>query len=122
MIHEYFRSYLLSFIFIAFVAFEVTALPLSGVDNSKFGVILDAGSSSTKIRVYTWQDTIESVPQFDEIFYKKVKPGISSFHEDTEEISEYMRNILDILKGKLPTSLWSSTPLYFMATAGKNKI
>ncbi|XP_060602036.1 ectonucleoside triphosphate diphosphohydrolase 1-like [Ruditapes philippinarum] len=118
MISANLRNYLLSFIFVIFVVNEVAALPLSGVDNRKFGIILDAGSSSTKLRIYTWEDTIESVPKFDEYFYKKVKPGISSFHEDADEISVYIRNILAILKVELVEELWSSTPLYFMATAG----
>ncbi|XP_045204909.2 ectonucleoside triphosphate diphosphohydrolase 1-like isoform X1 [Mercenaria mercenaria] len=112
-----FRIYISVFLFVTFFAFKIAALPLSE-DNNKFGIILDAGSSSTKIRIYTWQDTIENVPNFNEIFYKKVKPGISSFHENADEISTYLRSILKVLEGELPPLLRPRTSLYFMATAG----
>lgn len=96
---------------------HVNSLPLTS-DIRKYGIMLDAGSSSTKIRIYAWDDTIEAAPKFEEIFYSKVSPGVSSFHENFEEIAKYMHTILDILKGELDESTWAHTPLYFMATAG----
>lgn len=93
------------------------SLPLSPESRS-FGIILDAGSSSTKIRIYSWADTIDTVPKFEETFYRKVSPGISAFNDDFSEIAKYIHTILDILKGELPETTWSHTPLYFMATAG----
>lgn len=92
------------------------ALPILP-DDSKFGIILDAGSSSTKIRIYTWQDTVDTVPFFDEIFYSKIKPGISFFNENVDEITMYLRTILDVLKDQLHEDR-QTTSLYFMATAG----
>lgn len=96
----------------------VISLPLSPESRS-FGIILDAGSSSTKIRIYSWADTIDTVPKFEETFYNKVSPGISAFNDDFSEIAKYINTILDILKGELPETTWSHTPLYFMATAGE---
>lgn len=115
---NYFGLNISVFVLILFYVRENAGLPILA-DNSKCGIILDAGSSSTKIRIYTWQDTIETVPYFEEYFYSKVKPGVSSFHENIEEITTYLRSILEILQGQLPEEVWSTTPLYFMATAGK---
>lgn len=97
---------------------QIIALPFAQLDG-KFGIILDAGSSSTKIRIYSWQNTLESVPKFNELFYSKIKPGISDLHQDVGEITIYLRTILDILQAELPETVWRTTPLYFMATAGQ---
>lgn len=86
---------------------------------SEHGIILDAGSSSTKIRIYNWKETLDGVPTFNEVFYEKVSPGISSFLDNISGIQTYINQILDILKGALPEPrIQNETPVYFFATAG----
>ena len=101
-------------LFCVFLINEIAGLPVA-----EHGIIMDAGSSSTKIRIYSWTETLNSVPEFREVFYKKVSPGISSFDENLGELQTYIRTICSILKEELPeTSLWPVIPVYFFATAG----
>jgi len=83
-----------------------------------YGVILDAGSSSTKVRVYAWDDAPGTVPHFNEIFYQKVKPGISAFEGREQEVGPYVQNILTIARVHVPENYLHETPIFFMATAG----
>ncbi|KAL4230278.1 Golgi apyrase [Mactra antiquata] len=97
----------------------IETLPIeSYADN--FGIILDAGSSSTKIRIYSWTYGPENVPAFIEEFYKKFSPGISDLDVHSKEIEIYLREIISIIEQELDIipERWATIPIYFMATAG----
>lgn len=86
---------------------------------SEHGIILDAGSSSTKIRIYSWPEQIDGVPTFNEVYYEKVPPGISAFLDNVSEIPAYIEAIFQKLRDEIPETLWPVTPVYFLATAGR---
>lgn len=88
-------------------------------DGKQYGAVLDAGSSSTKVRVYLWEKVPGKVPKVEEIFYSKVKPGISGFEDSVHEIKTYISQIMTAITEAVPETHWSSTPVYFMATAGR---
>ena len=99
------------------------AIAAMSVGNSEtiyqhYGVIIDAGSSSTKVRVYAWDNVQWTVPHFNEIFYQKVKPGISTFEGREQEVGPYVQNILTIARVHVPENYLHETPIFFMATAG----
>ena len=85
---------------------------------TQFGVVLDAGSSSTKIRIYSWTKIPDTVPVLEEVFYSKSTPGISAFHENIKDISDYLLHILNTIEENVPEQYWYSTPVFFKATAG----
>ena len=84
----------------------------------QYGVVLDAGSSSTKVRVYSWTKIPGKIPKVEEVFYTKVKPGISDFEDSQHEITNYIVRIIRAIEEAIPDSFWPTTPVYFMATAG----
>ena len=84
----------------------------------QYGAVLDAGSSSTKVRVYAWEKLPGKIPKVEEIFYSKVKPGISDFEDSVHEITNHILQITTAIKEAVPEDLWQITPVYFMATAG----
>ena len=91
------------------------ASPLPG--GKQYGVVLDAGSSSTKVHVYSLEKVPGKIPKVEEIFYSKVKPGISGFEDNVNEITTYISQIMTAITEAVPAP--SVTPVYFMATAGK---
>ena len=88
----------------------------------EFGVVIDAGSSGSRVRVYRWprRSHDHDIPDVDEIYNHKVKPGISSFAGlSSEEIREYILGLLARAEDQVPTRRHADTAIYFMATAGK---
>lgn len=98
--------------------------PLSrsvSVEELCYGVIFDAGSSSTKLGVYSWQcrDMI-SLPNFNpvSVFKDKILPGLSTFAQNLTAIDGYLRPLLDKIKTVIPEQKYSVTPVMLGATAG----
>ena len=93
------------------------ASPLPG--GKQYGAVLDAGSSSTKVRVYSLEKVPGKIPKVEEVFYSKVKPGISGFEDNVGEITTYISQIITAISEAVPAPQLSGTPVYFMATAGE---
>jgi len=102
------------------------AAPARG--EKRFAVIVDAGSSGSRIYVYQY-DSGKEVPDLKQIQrngkswnYKK-RPGISSLAGRLDDVKEYVNDLLQHLKDELPEtsfprSSWDSTPFMWFATAG----
>ena len=97
------------------------ASPIPG--GKQYGAVLDAGSSSTKVRVYSLEKVPGKIPKVEELFYSKVKPGISGFEDNVGEITTYISQIVNAIRGTdaVPELQVPHTPVYFMATAGEIK-
>ena len=91
-----------------------------------FGIVIDAGSSGSRVRIYGWMYTRPGdIPQFREAFNHKVRPGISAFNtpeKDLSELDDYMDNLLQEAKDYIPYSQRERTPIFVMATAGKSDV
>ena len=102
------------------LALALLTLPV-GSPAMRHGVVFDAGSSGTRIHVYTWR-TGGGGPkdQFDlvEDDILKSKPGLSAFKDRTAEAGSSLAPLIAHAKGKIPAELISSTPVFLMATAG----
>ncbi|KAJ2901976.1 hypothetical protein MKZ38_001166 [Zalerion maritima] len=98
----------------------------------RWGVILDAGSSGTRVYVYKWKDPakqqkdvdddeLQSLPKLktkDE-WTKKIRPGISSFGAHPEDVGdEHLKQLLDHALSIVPEDKIVDTPFFLMATAG----
>ena len=86
-----------------------------------YGLVFDAGSSGTRIHVYTWRtggggakDAFDLVS--DDIL--KIKPGLSAYKSKPAEAGASLRPLLDYARTKIPADQMSSTPTFLMATAG----
>ncbi|KAJ9155025.1 Golgi apyrase [Pleurostoma richardsiae] len=98
----------------------------------RWGVILDAGSSGTRLHIYRWKDParavhdasteeLASLPKLktDKEWTKKIRPGVSTFGEEPkavgqDHLKELVQHALDII----PEDKVQDTPIFLMATAG----
>ncbi|BHF60608.1 hypothetical protein SprV_0100357300 [Sparganum proliferum] len=93
---------------------------ISGNGRQAFAVIVDAGSTSSKISVITWRDwPFRTNEWVEEINYTIVEPGISAYAEDPEEASDRLVPVLQqVLSNHVPALESAKTSLYLAATAG----
>jgi Golgi apyrase len=100
--------------------------------NWRYGVILDAGSSGTRIHIYTWLDAsiaregpsakaLHSLPILDtrDKWTKKTHPGVSTFGESPNLIGpDHLQPLLDHALRYIPDDAVEDTPLFLLGTAG----
>ncbi|KAK8091057.1 hypothetical protein PG994_000562 [Apiospora phragmitis] len=97
----------------------------------RWGVILDAGSSGTRLHIYRWKDPARAAKHADleelhrlpklkteKKWTKKIRPGISTFGEHPEDVGEYLRDLLEHAVNVIPEEMHPDTPIFLMATAG----
>ncbi|KGO43866.1 Nucleoside phosphatase GDA1/CD39 [Penicillium expansum] len=98
----------------------------------RYGVVLDAGSSGTRVHVYRWLRNaaarkqahvkeLKSLPEIKtkEKWTKKIHPGVSSFANRPELVgSDHLAQLLDHAKGIIPAEDAKDTPIFLLATAG----
>ncbi|KAJ1904293.1 Golgi apyrase, partial [Coemansia sp. IMI 209127] len=102
-------------------------------DLRKYGVVIDAGSSGSRVMVYAWDDPAEatayhakrnrSLPVVeraaDEHWAFKTFPGISSFSDRPRKVGpEHIKPLLDFALKTVPKRQVPHTPVYLLATAG----
>lgn len=97
-------------------------------DAYDWGLMVDAGSSGTRIYVYTWPRRHNSdVPQvqcapwndLEECWnFKNDSAPISGFVSNPEDSLFLIQQLVDFGKEKVPESHWGETPIYIKATAG----
>ncbi|XP_060073278.1 ectonucleoside triphosphate diphosphohydrolase 8-like [Ylistrum balloti] len=85
-----------------------------------YGVMFDAGSSSSKLKIYKWPTRLSTADAFDMdlIYTQRYKPGISDYVDHLNDIPTYLEKMLNKAKSLVPSSQHHSTPLFMMATAG----
>ncbi|QIW98944.1 hypothetical protein AMS68_004462 [Peltaster fructicola] len=124
-------------------ASRVTTYKESSPDNLKFvqeeemgkhsyGIVLDAGSSGTRVYIYRWEKP-ESVRNHGDLielaklpkiktkkeWIKKIHPGVSTFGAKPELVGpEHLAPLLDFALDKVPTDEVANTPIFLLATAG----
>ncbi|KAI9736466.1 MAG: Golgi apyrase [Claussenomyces sp. TS43310] len=98
----------------------------------RYGVILDAGSSGTRLHIYRWLDNtrakldatpkeLASLPKLmtKKKWTKKIRPGVSTFGSQPSAVGEeHLKELLDHALSVVPESQIADTPLFLMATAG----
>jgi len=98
----------------------------------RWGVILDAGSSGTRVHVYRWLNAARARQEADaeellELpkletkahYTKKIKPGVSTFGDRPGDVGpEHLQQLLDHALDIVPNDQVKDTPIFLMATAG----
>lgn len=95
----------------------------------RYGVVVNCGSSGSRAHIFRWPAAsnldnlafnIEPViePTSGEFLKKSIRPGLSSFKNNPDAASDYMKPIMDFISSNVPREAHSTTPIYFMATAG----
>ncbi|XP_064631569.1 ectonucleoside triphosphate diphosphohydrolase 4-like isoform X2 [Lineus longissimus] len=97
-----------------------------------YGVIIDCGSSGSRVFVYFWPTHDGNPNELLHIHHvidkdlqpviKKATPGLSSFADNPKDAYNYIKPLLDFAVQHIPNSKYTETPLYVMATAGMRLI
>jgi hypothetical protein len=83
-----------------------------------FGIMIDAGSTATRIHVYRWITVKDSLPNFTHDHFLEVAPGLSSFKHKPLLSGKSIVPLLDLAKKEIPAELQAQTNVYVKATAG----
>eukprot|EP01012_Entosiphon_sulcatum_P044202 TRINITY_DN5878_c0_g1_i1.p1 TRINITY_DN5878_c0_g1~~TRINITY_DN5878_c0_g1_i1.p1 ORF type:complete len:449 (+),score=64.42 TRINITY_DN5878_c0_g1_i1:108-1454(+) len=89
-----------------------------------FGIMLDAGSSGTRVYIFTWLTSvrmqafpdINSAPIGQVQWSLKTSPGLSSVN--ATGVPNHLSPLIAYAKSKVPQAKYNSTPIYLKATAG----
>lgn len=101
----------------------------------RFGIVIDAGSSGSRLQIYSWEDPdfvlseqgddvrdklpkVEKGVQEGDEWIMKAEPGLSTFADNPEGVYEYLAPLLKHARSQIPPSFESETPLFLLATAG----
>ncbi|KAK8484366.1 hypothetical protein V6N11_049640 [Hibiscus sabdariffa] len=93
----------------------------SSAESTKFGIIIDGGSTGTRIHVFRYRVGRSRNLVFD---FKegsdslKVNPGLSTYGEQPEAVSDSLGELLEFGRKKVPKEQWGETEIRLMATAG----
>lgn len=98
-------------------------------DGRQYAILMDAGSSGTRVGIYTWTSSCADVghllnitaltdPVDGQQVGKKIKPGLSSRANDPDSATSYIEVLLDFAAAHIPPEKQAETPLYILATAG----
>ncbi|XP_062037718.1 nucleoside diphosphate phosphatase ENTPD5 isoform X2 [Lepus europaeus] len=93
--------------------------PVNVSANTFYGIMFDAGSTGTRIHVYTFvQKNPGQLPILEGEIFESVKPGLSAFVDHPKQGAETVQGLLDMAKDSIPRSHWKRTPVVLKATAG----
>ncbi|UKZ82162.1 hypothetical protein TrVFT333_009946 [Trichoderma virens FT-333] len=96
----------------------------------QYGVILDAGSSGTRVYIYKWKDPSKALkqasvsdahvlPKLKLHKSKKIHPGVSTFAENVSAVGpDHLKALIDTALDEIPASQVAQTPVFLLATAG----
>lgn len=107
----------------------VTLFPLQNTNQLQYGIVIDCGSSGTRLFAYSWKRrhgfedvTADQVPERtgNKYVIKKLEPGISTL--TPEEALGQIEELLTYASQHLPQDSHSDTILYILATAGLRMI
>lgn len=83
----------------------------------EYVVMIDAGSTGSRVHVYTF-DTSVSPPKLIKEDFEMLKPGLSSFDTDAEGAAASLDPLLELALASIPKEKHSCSPVAVKATAG----
>ncbi|XP_054828459.1 nucleoside diphosphate phosphatase ENTPD5 isoform X2 [Eublepharis macularius] len=93
--------------------------PANTSSDTFYGIMFDAGSTGTRIHIYTFvQRSPEKAPELEGEIFESVKPGLSAYADQPQKGAETVRKLLEMAQEAVPPSHWKKTPVVLKATAG----
>ena len=84
----------------------------------EYAVILDAGSTGSRVLGFTFQRTSDGSLRLDDELWMQVEPGLSSYAENPQDSRVGLLKLLAAAKERIPAGRWATTPITLKATAG----
>jgi len=88
------------------------------LEQHEYGIMFDAGSTGSRIHVFTFSRDKDGSLTLNHELYKHVSPGLSSYANDPKKGADSLRSMLEDAKAVIPKDRWASTPIALKATAG----
>ncbi|KAJ1744284.1 Guanosine-diphosphatase [Coemansia sp. RSA 989] len=95
-------------------------VPHPGKPLVQYVLMIDAGSTGSRIHVYKFNYCKQSPELEDEVF-EQIKPGLSSY-DNAEEAARSLDSLMQVGMKHVPKSLRACTPVAVKATAGLRKL
>ncbi|KAH8823691.1 nucleoside phosphatase family-domain-containing protein [Flagelloscypha sp. PMI_526] len=96
-----------------------TYCPSKGTSAVKWGLMIDAGSTGSRIHVYKFNTCLStSNPAYEYEVFKMLKPGLSSFGSDPTGAAKSLDPLLEEALRVVPSSQQKCTPVAVKATCG----
>ncbi|KAG9127785.1 Guanosine-diphosphatase [Ceratobasidium sp. 392] len=83
----------------------------------QFALMIDAGSTGSRIHVYKFNNC-NPTPALEYEVFKMIRPGLSSYKADPEEAARSLDELLDVAVKTVPKELQRCSPVEVKATAG----
>ncbi|KAF9917116.1 Guanosine-diphosphatase [Lobosporangium transversale] len=96
---------------------EHCTLPHPGRPLIQYVLMIDAGSSGSRIHAYKF-NYCKATPELESELFEQLKPGLSSYDEDAEGAARSLDPLLESALKAVPKYLYKSTPIAVKATAG----
>ncbi|KAI9314592.1 nucleoside phosphatase family-domain-containing protein [Dichotomocladium elegans] len=96
---------------------EHCTTPHPGRPLLQYALMIDAGSSGSRIHVYRFNYCREEPELEDEVFYP-IQPGLSSYENDPEGAAKSLDELMEVALQNVPKELHHCTPIMLKATAG----
>ena len=94
----------------------------ASVTSEDFAVVIDAGSSGSRIRIYSWDSDTwlygYKLPRIREKHQHTTQPGVSSLVDSDDQLRAHLRTLIDVAEKVVPVSQHASTDIFLFATAG----
>ncbi|XP_074602949.1 ectonucleoside triphosphate diphosphohydrolase 7-like isoform X3 [Brevipalpus obovatus] len=97
-------------------------------ESAHYAVMIDAGSSGSRVHLYTWPPYSEENRGLikarmlkdykGQDLQKQITPGLSSFANHPEDAFDYIYPLIEFANRNIPQNKHKETPLYILATAG----
>ncbi|XP_062111608.1 probable apyrase 6 [Humulus lupulus] len=114
-------SIAVTFVFLLLCYFFVHARSSRGFGNKRYGIIIDGGSTGTRIHVFGFElEGQNAVFDFGNSgsVSMRVNPGLSAYSDDPEAAGGSLTELLAFVKERVPKESWRETDIRLMATAG----
>merc|ERR1711991_789227 len=93
---------------------------LKVLDEKMYGIIIDAGSSGSRVHVFVW-NAHDIFSTLSEVSRLKINPGISSYAKldgGYQKAGKSLKGLIQHAKSIVPAHLYAKTKIYLLATAG----
>lgn len=108
----------LSVLFLICIGF--TGINYAGTESDSYKIIVDAGSSGSRIHVFKYHSTSGGIPEITEDGEKAISPGISSFASHPQDAGASLKDLLAYAQNQLASQNINPEhiPIDVLGTAG----